>query len=205
MRLRSSIPHPAPVPDGPPALALVADDAGLVARIRQGDARALETVFRTYGPGLVVYATRCLGSPDAADDLVQDLFLALWQGRERLDVRESLAVYLYRAARNRVLNVHRHERLIQRTSGVLIRELAAEAGDDPTAHTDLVEGEIAAALGRVMAALPPRSREVFLLNRERGLSYSEIAGALGLSIKTVESHMARALRGLRTHLRSLIG
>jgi RNA polymerase sigma-70 factor (ECF subfamily) len=170
----------------------------LVARMRAGDGAALEVAFRQFGPELMVYATRCLGSKDAASDVVQEVFVTLWKLRERLDVHESLRLYLFRAARNRVLNVERNARARERLASAIGGQLESGA---PSVIAHLAEQEYAAVLAAAVAELPPRPREIFTMSRQRGMSYEQIASALGLSQKTIEGHMARALRDVRAKLR----
>ena len=131
-----------------------------------------------------------------AEELVQEVMLALWRRREELAADEALGPYLVRAVRNRALNHLRHLHIARRDAvHAAGPTVAAPSGSGP-----VVAEELAQALERTVAGLPPRCREVFTLSRGEGLSYAEIAARLGISIKTVEAQMGRALRTLRTDL-----
>lgn len=172
-------------------------DSDLLARIRAGDREAFARLFRHWYPLLAEYALRLLESRDAAEDAVQDVFVALWKGRARLPEPQSLAGYLHRAVRNRALNQLR----ARRTAGRWLSMLDPEPRVEPEADTGLADRELDAAYRAALSGLAPRGREIFLLSRERGLTYSQIAETLGISVKTVETLMGRALVALRARLR----
>jgi RNA polymerase sigma-70 factor (ECF subfamily) len=173
-------------------------DAELLRRIRAGDDRALETVFRAHYASMFTVVRRIVFAPDIAEELVQDVFLKLWTKRETLAEIDALKTYLYRAARNTALNHLRRQKL---ESAHEEREAAkgepstGEATDDGATATDLTT-----AVQAAIARLPERCREIFLMSRDGGLTYNEIAKELGISIKTVETQMGRALKSLRLSL-----
>jgi RNA polymerase sigma-70 factor (ECF subfamily) len=171
-------------------------DRELLDRLRQGDRDAFDTVFRAHYATLVGVAERIVGERAVAEELGQDVMLELWRRHETLVVDESLRAYLVRAARNRALNHLRHERMVVRTAP----RAAGETVTLPDAPGNLVEDELEAAVREAVASLPERCREVFELSRGQGLRYAEIAGVLGISVKTVEAQMGKALRVLRERL-----
>lgn len=174
----------------------------LVERIRQGDRDAFEVVFRAYYPKLTDYANGLVRTRDGAEDVVQEVFVALWTQRERLTTPDNFVGYLYRAVRNRSLNQLRHKRMV---SDWQTRQAAEEQKNSPPADQETERAEITAAVKAAVATLSPRCREVFELSRDRGLTYPEIATTLGISIKTVETLMGRALKGVRERLANLRG
>ncbi len=173
-------------------------DAELVRRIRAGDERALEIVFRAHYAGMASFVQRYVRSADVAEELVQDVFFKLWSKREHLAEIETLRTYLFRAARNTALNHLRRLKLERRWQEEQVAgdDSPAFVADDEAAWTE-VDAAVQEAIGR----LPPRCREIFLLSRDGGLTYAEIARALGISVKTVETQMGRALKSLRVSLR----
>jgi RNA polymerase sigma-70 factor (ECF subfamily) len=171
-------------------------DRELLDRLRQGDRDAFDTIFRAHYPSVVAMAERIAGERAVAEELGQDVMLELWRRRESVSVDESLRAYLVRAARNRALNHLRHERMKVRTAPFA----AGETVSAPEAPARLVEAEIDAAVREAVSALPERCREVFELSRGAGLRYTEIAGVMGISVKTVEAQMGKALRMLRARL-----
>lgn len=168
-----------------------------VARLRAGDREAFETVFRAYYPRLADYAVGLVRSRDVAEDVVQEVFVALWTQRERLTTPDNLAGYLYRSVRNRSLNQIRHKRMVTDWQA---RQAAEDSPVAPAADKEAQNTEILEAVRHAVAQLSPRCREVFELSRDRGLTYPEIATTLGISIKTVETLMGRALKGVRERL-----
>ncbi len=179
--------------------ALPASDAELVRRIRAGDERALEVVFRAHYAGMASFVQRFVRSSDLAEELVQDVFLKLWAKREQLAEIETFRTYLFRAARNTALNYLRRVKLERKW-----REEQGVDDDPPTsfaADEETAEQEVAVAVQVAINRLPPRCREIFLLSRDGGLTYAEIARSLEISVKTVETQMGRALKSLRASLR----
>jgi RNA polymerase sigma-70 factor (ECF subfamily) len=178
--------------------ALSETELALVRRVCAGDEAAFEGIFRAYYARLVSFACTNLGSQALAEEMVQEVFLQIWMRRERWVVERSLAAYLFRCVRNRILNARRSLRL----ESAYAADLGWQTEADPSASSDeqLHEAEIGAALAHAIAMLPGRPRQVFLLSRRQGLSYAEIADVLGIALKTVEMQMARALAQLRISL-----
>jgi RNA polymerase sigma-70 factor (ECF subfamily) len=174
----------------------------LVERLRAGDVRALEELFRQQYEPLCRFAERYLRDRAASEDLVQDLFAALWARRTRLDLRGSLRAYLFASVRNRALNVRKH-RLVEHDWE---REEAAPEvrvlHRTPRRPDELLdERERDARVRAAVAQLPERCRLVMQLRWQEQLAYSEIASILGISVKGVEIQLARGLRALRARVR----
>ena len=171
-------------------------DADWLARLRAGDHAAFDAIFRQWYEPVVRSANRVLHDPGVAEELSQDVFLELWRRRETLAPDSSVAGYLMQAVRNRALNHLRHLQ-VQKKSAIYV-----EALSEPAEHADAdtQAGELQDAIREAIEALPPRTREVFLMSRERNLRYSEIAEQLGVTVKAVEANMSRALRQLREKL-----
>lgn len=188
--LSQSFPDPTPL----------VSDADLLARLRGGDHAAFEAIFRQWYEPVVRSANRVLHDPGVAEELSQDVFLELWRRRESLAPDSSVAGYLMQAVRNRSLNHLRHLQ-VQRKSAVYVEALSEPAEQ---ADADTQAGELQDAIRDAIEALPPRTREVFLMSRERNLRYIEIAEQLGVTVKAVEANMSRALRQLREKLSSFL-
>lgn len=156
-------------------------------------------LFRQSYPELCSFVTQFVRSRALAEELVQDLFLRLWERRASWEAELPTRSYLYRAARNRAIDFLKHERVVERTART-VTELTLEPVqplEPEDADTDALRDAIQAAV----AQLPERTRQVFVLSRGHGLGYAQIADALGISVKTVEAQMARAFRLLRGRLR----
>jgi RNA polymerase sigma-70 factor (ECF subfamily) len=131
-----------------------------------------------------------------AEEIAQDVMLELWRRREHLSSEGTPQAYLFRSMRNRSLNHLRHLKVEKRGEPHAARTGALE----PPADRILVEQEMSEAVRVAIGQLPDRCREVFELSRLHGLKYTEIANVLGVSVKTVEAQMGRALKALRGSL-----
>ena len=161
------------------------------------DPSSVETLFRDHYAGLCEYAMTFVSSRATAEDLVQNLFVRLWERRERDDAPTSERAYLYRAVRNRALNHCKAHRFSRREEANLAQTMISthRASDRVLEHQQL-----AAAIEAAIAEMSGRQQQVFTLSRHHGLTYAEIAAVLDVSVKTVETHMTRALQALRDRL-----
>jgi RNA polymerase sigma-70 factor (ECF subfamily) len=171
------------------------DESELLKRLRAGDDEAYAAIFREHYPALVVNATRLLGERALAEEIAQDVLLELWRRRDTLELTGPVRAYLHSAARNRALNRLRQGRTAQR--GEVYVKGPTEA---PPADSRVISGELAGAVAEAISSLSGPQREVFEMSRTRGLTYNEIAALLGISVKSVEARMGRALKQLREHL-----
>ncbi len=172
------------------------DENMLAQALQRGDAAAFEAVFRQWYAPLCGYACRLAnGNMDEAEDLVQQAFVKLWEYRSQLQVSWSLKSYLYKTVHNACLN-----RL--RALNVQSKYLDFNAQQLDTMHAlpDDTTPELQERFQRAMDTLPPQCRHIFELSRFEMLKYREIADQLGISIKTVETQMGKALRVLRLQL-----
>lgn len=171
------------------------DDREILEGLRAGRQDAFDWIFRTCYAQLVAAAQSIVHDREAGEDVVQDVMVELWRRRQTLVFETSLRGYLFRAVRNRALNHLRHLRVAPRADPDM-PEPASRVSADRAA----LEREMQLALERGVASLPPRCREVFELSRVHGLRYAEIADTLGISIKTVEAQMGKAIRILRERM-----
>ena len=171
-------------------------DRDLLDRLREGDHDAFDAIFRAHYPPMVALAERMLRQRGVAEEIAQDVMLELWKRRTTLSFDVSLRAYLFQATRNRVLNHIRHEK-VERLGQAAA---ASEPTVQPRPQSVLIQEEIDAAVQAAVETLPDRCREVFELSRVQGLRYAEIASIMGISVKTVEAQMGKALRILRERL-----
>jgi RNA polymerase sigma-70 factor, ECF subfamily len=175
----------------------VTDDRALLAQLKAGETSAFDAIFRANYALLVRVGEAMLRDRAEAEEIAQDVMLELWRRRESLDVTESVRGYLLQATRNRSLNALRHRAIERRSEPHLIEGVRTLPGTDAAVRESEIEGAIQAAI----ANMPDRCRQVFELSRVEGLKYSEIATRLGISVKTVEVQMGKALRILRERLK----
>lgn len=172
------------------------DENNLTQAFLRGEEAAFDAVFRRWYEPLCLYACRLAGGDmDEAEDLVQQAFVKMWEYRNRLQVSWSLKAYLYKTVHNACLN-----RL--RSRSVQSKYLEFNAQQLDTMHTlpEDTAPELTERFQRAMDTLPPQCRHIFELSRFESLKYREIAEQLGISIKTVETQMGKALRTMRVQL-----
>jgi RNA polymerase sigma-70 factor (ECF subfamily) len=174
-------------------------DIALLACVLNGDESGLAALLERHWHSLVKYSFSILDDSDAAEDVAEEVFVRLWEHREKLGLEGSVLGLLFRMARNLSLDEHRHVEAHQR---------AARQAPEPMAvptPAEYVEGaEFQSAVTAAVANLPERRREVFELVRQHGLSYRETADALGLAPQTVANHFTMALSDLREALGPLL-
>jgi RNA polymerase sigma-70 factor (ECF subfamily) len=161
------------------------------------DPAAFEALFRLHYRPLCIYAKGYLYDLDQAEDLVQELFLRLWLDRQKQRDVGNVKAYLYAAVRNRCLSALK----------VAVRVIALEDGREPAAEVSVPEDEHLERIARVQAAigsLPTERQRIFVMCKYEGLKYQEIADRLGISVKTVENQMGKALKDLRIELADLV-
>ena len=159
----------------------------------QMDQRVFEELFRTYFMPLMAFSRKILGNEDDAREVVHQVFINLWERREELDLSNPLKSYLFTSVNNRSLNVIRDRK---KFSSAEVPDVAGEWDVSAQIESMELEGKIREAID----SLPEKCREIFEMNRFQGLKYSEIATHLGISVKTVENQMTKALRILREQL-----
>lgn len=161
------------------------------------DSLAFAELHRRFSPGLFRLAFRKTGNVEVSEDLVQDLFVHLWQQRGHLTIEKALSHYLFAALKNRIIS-HLRKQLFQHT--VSLNDVDTETLMSQSA--DLVQEwlsmkEVQEIYSRELANLPEKSRNVFELSRS-GIPNKEIAEQLGLTEKTIEFHISKCLRVLRS-------
>lgn len=172
------------------------------ARIRKGEVAALEALYDAYYTRLCRYAEGYVRVREVAEEVVEDLFVRIWERRAEWEVRSSLRRYLYGAVRKAALQQLRDREIregIHHYIGLTGRSPAmGEAAPSPEDEIEVRELEL--RFKKVIHRLPERPREAFLLARQHDLSYAEIAEIMEISISTVEKHVARAAGELKETL-----
>jgi len=180
-------------------LVILTDERSLVERVRAGDREALGAIFAGYAASLYSYAHRFTRSRPQAEELVHDVFVRVWEIRAQWRV-ESVGAYLHGAVRRRALNYLRH----QATEDAWQRDHANALGGEPAVADSpedrVLAHDLAAAATKALERLTPKCREAYVLHRQHHLSYAEIATVLGVTPKTVEMQISRALKALRALL-----
>jgi RNA polymerase sigma-70 factor (ECF subfamily) len=172
-------------------------DTGLVHSLVTGDEAAFEKVFKTHFKALHAYAATITRDEAAAEEIVQNIFVKLWERSEGLTIAGSLTSYLYKAVYNESLNYLKHQKV-----KLAYRQHLSFTMNNATDHA-AKEASLKELEQRLLAAmneLPEQCRTIFQLSRFEELRYREIADHLQISIKTVENQMGKALKLLRVKL-----
>lgn len=175
---------------------------GITIAIKEGNEKVFGLFVDAEFNNVLYFVNHYLRDQMLAKDVAQETFITLWYVRETLNPESNLRAYTFRIARNKALNLLR-EKHIACTETLHRREIAlyAEslASDYVTEKIDLLDLE--GLLEKTYAEMSPKVRESFLLSRDQGLTYEEIAKLRGLSVKAVEYHMNTALKLLRERLK----
>jgi len=172
------------------------EDAELVAGLRQGSEKSFEIIVLRYHGVVLGVATRFLRNQSVARDVAQEVFLALWTGKERFDGRGSFRGYLCSMTVHRCLNLVRRERL-HREKMPELREVEADRdGEAELPLNRVLSAEKAEMLWDKLLQLPDQMRETLMLRYLHDMSLEEVATSLGLPLGTVKSHLSRGLKRL---------
>jgi RNA polymerase sigma-70 factor (ECF subfamily) len=159
-----------------------------------------EQLFRTHNQALCDLAFNLVRDKDVAQDVVQEVFFKLWKNRERTVFGDQIRHYLFKATAHTALNHLRfNKKLVALDDSAPVHSLAAPARTDDAGYREL-EVRVRESIDR----LPPKCRAIYLLSRQEGLKYQEIADTLDLSVKTVENQMGIALEKLRQDLKPFL-
>ena len=172
-------------------------DNEIIGRIRKGDIKQFESLFRSSYASLVKYAKTLIKDHDTAEEIVQDLFFRIWQNKEKIKIESSLNGYLFRSVHNSCLHHIEHMKVIERHE----QEMTFSQNDESESPAEILQyKELQSKIARTIEKLPERCGQIFCMNRFEGLKYAEIAEKLAVSIKTVEANMGKALKEFRKAL-----
>jgi RNA polymerase sigma-70 factor (family 1) len=160
--------------------------------------KGCELLFRRYHKVLCSHAVRIVYSKEIAEDLVSDVFFKFWKTKAYQSVTTSYRFYLFRCIRNEAYNYLRLE--FKKLDGIETAEAQESSRSQRPDHITQFE-EVLTRVEVLVESLPPQCRKVFLLNRFEGYKYKDIADELGISVKTVEVHMSKALTTVREGLK----
>jgi RNA polymerase sigma-70 factor (family 1) len=174
---------------------IVMSDMQLIGRLKADDEAALTMIYRRYWQSLFKAAYNILKDRQACEDIIQELFIKLWDCRAEVEIAISLKAYLYASVRYGVYRQIRSGSVNSEIFDDLIERLHT-----PATHNSIEHKELLLQINQVIDTLPEKCREVYKLSREECLSHKEIAVQLNISTKTVENHLTKALRQLRGSL-----
>jgi RNA polymerase sigma-70 factor (ECF subfamily) len=171
-----------------------------VTGLKSGDLRIFEEIYRKYYPVLYRYAVSITKTGDSAEDAINETFLKLWEGRDRIVINISLQAYLFKSVYNYCINALKHIQIREKYKSVFAGHLPMDENDRDYPLSGLIEEEIGSIVQKVVDQLPEQCRHVFVMSRFEHMKYEEIASALNISVHTVHTHIKRALGKLRAGL-----
>lgn len=166
----------------------------IITKVRSGDVKIFESLFREYYYSLSRFTANITKSSSAAEDLVQDIFLKIWQNRREWNPQGTIKTYLYRASKNQAFNYLKHLKIVNNWVEIS-KDSLINSSVNP--EEEIIKREILTSVGDAVNKLPEKCKMIFLLHRHEGLSYREISEVLNISISTVETQMGRALKKIR--------
>ncbi len=169
----------------------------LIKKLKEGHESAYEALFKTFYTELVVHANRYLYDMESAKEIVQDLFVNIYERRNNLDINSSLKSYLYRSVQNRCINFINAQKTKDKYANYVKN---SNIGEENSVESAMNVAELENALYSAIGDLPPKCRMIFKMNRFEGFSNGEIADRLELSKRTVETQITKALKILRTKM-----
>ncbi|MGF2413155.1 RNA polymerase sigma-70 factor [Ferruginibacter sp.] len=181
----------------PTLISIDLDNEAIVALLAKRDESAFEQVFKLYFKNLHAYACVMLKEDDFAEEIVQQVFLKLWERTENITISSSVAAYLYRAVHNECLNYLKHQKV---KAAHRLHVAYSMKQVSTSAFQTLQAKELEKKLHCILNELPEQCRTIFQMSRFEELKYREIADQLRISVKTVENQMGKALRILREQL-----
>ncbi|KAF0237012.1 MAG: RNA polymerase sigma-70 factor expansion family [Prolixibacteraceae bacterium] len=174
-------------------------DSELAGKVKTGEKKAYQELFERYAPRISRFSLSYLKNNADAEELVQDVFLKIWEKRDNLDQSKNIKAFIFKVAVNTIYDFIRHKN-IENAFSDFVRS-NSETSSNNTWHTVIFD-EMQENLQKLVAQLPEQQQKIFQLSREEGLTSKEIAVKLNLSKRTVENHLYRAVSFLKENFKS---
>jgi RNA polymerase sigma-70 factor (ECF subfamily) len=174
----------------------------LLVRLKKGDMLAYDQVYHRYSHKIYSFVLRILKDEADAEDVVQEVFIKIWELREKLDDHKLLNSLIFTIAYNNSISLIR-----KKISSTKYREhlkIASVFQFQDKPYNDIEFNELNHHVDKLIESLPDRQKQVYLSHREKGLTYPEIAAEMGISKNTVENHMVKTLKYLRQNLKNFM-
>lgn len=179
-------------------------DEELMQEIKADNMFAFDVLYKKYSKRLYKFGYSILKSQEEAENLIQDVYLNLWENRYKVEKDSSTKSYLFTTAYNSAISILRKK--VRESQFIEYLKSLQEINEEPV-NMELEYNELTNKLDEIIKELPQRQKEVYLLHKVEGLKYTEIAERLHISVNTIKNHMSHALKTVREKLKnySLIG
>ncbi|MEN8122722.1 MAG: RNA polymerase sigma-70 factor [Bacteroidota bacterium] len=174
-------------------------DKELAVLIRDGDIAAFDKIYKKYSNRLYLFVFGIVKSQKDAEDIIQEVFIKVWDKRERINEHLSFQSFLFTISHNTTISLIRNK--MKETDFVTHVKSIQSPVEKASSETEIEYKELKKQLESTLYQLPERQREVYSLSRDEELSYKEIAEKLGISVNTVENHMIKALKFVRENMK----
>ena len=171
----------------------MSSDKQLIRAIKGGDTKSFEKLFERYYDRYFSFACALLHDADAAEDVLQNVFLKLWLGRDRLDENRSIENYLLVSVRNEIFDYLR----LKYNQTVVRGETPEKEDISADIEEEMFWSETSDRMDKIIKNMPPQRQRIFMMSRYENMASKDIADALGLSVRTVERHIYLALQDLK--------
>jgi RNA polymerase sigma-70 factor (ECF subfamily) len=168
------------------------EEERLLLSVASGDEQAFTQLYHHFYSALQAYVLKFVKIPQLAEDVVQDVFLKIWEVRHQLPHVKNFTGFLFSVTRNHTLNVLRSIARSVHARTAIIKQLQELRFDDEILNKDYRQ-----FIEKALNAIPPRSREIFYKCREQAMTYEEVAAEMGISRNAVKKHMVKAIRVLK--------
>ncbi|MFI2742781.1 RNA polymerase sigma factor [Zhouia sp. PK063] len=175
------------------------NENSLIQALQQGNTLAFEHVVKIYSPFLMNYAVTLTNNSTTANDILQNVFLKLWEKRKYLLITTSLKKYLFKCVKNEFLNQYKKDKKLQPIEEFYLQTLEKVVLE----HTNERTSRILKLIPNEVEKLPSKCQQIFLLSKKEGLTNKEIASYLDISVKTVEAQLTKAFKILRNKLHDI--
>jgi RNA polymerase sigma-70 factor (ECF subfamily) len=170
----------------------------LLKQIKAGNMVAFYNIYEKYSKRLFGFVLRYIKQEEDAEEIVQEVFVKVWENRDRIDIYSSFDAYLFTIAYNTTMSLFR-KRVHEKKYLEHLKSIQ-QIGSTEDITDEMHFRELSEKVQALLDELTPRQKEIFQLSREEGLTHEEIAKRLGISVNTVKKHMVNTLSFLRTHL-----
>jgi RNA polymerase sigma-70 factor (ECF subfamily) len=173
------------------------NDEELMQEIKAGNMFAFDALYRKYNKKLYKFGYSILKSTEEAENLIQDVFLNLWENRHKVEKNSSIKSYVFTITYNSAISIIRKK--ARESQFIEYLKTLQDINVEPV-NVELEYNELTSKLDEIINELPRRQKEVYLLHKVEGLKYNEIAERLNISVNTIENHMSHALKTIRKKL-----
>lgn len=172
-------------------------DVNLIRRLKKNDNQAFESIFNEFKEKLYYYILGYLRSTEESKEILQNVFISLWESRKSLKEEYILSNYIYKITINHIYNYFKHQAVRQKYIDHIASKVSLE---DDHSQQSILFNDLQGHVDRIIELMPIHQQAIFKMSRRDGLSYEEIAGKTGLSVRAVESQIYRALKLIREKL-----